>query len=102
RRWLQALFAEPAADTASTQMLAGWFATGSAGVVFLPATPTPPTRTAKWELKKVREVLEVVEDGGGCIASGQPSPTSPNLPTLHNLLCLWIHNSTSCGRARQW
>src|SRR6266550_700323 len=36
RRWLQAVFAEPAAETGSTQMLAGWFATGSAGVVFLP------------------------------------------------------------------
>src|SRR5256712_8055848 len=34
RRWMQAVFAEPAADTVSTQMLAGWFATGSAGVVF--------------------------------------------------------------------
>src|SRR2546429_3824061 len=27
RRWLQAVFAEPAAETGSTQMLAGWFAT---------------------------------------------------------------------------
>src|SRR2546430_463237 len=36
RRWLQAVFAEPAGETASNQMLAGWFATGSAGVLFLP------------------------------------------------------------------
>jgi hypothetical protein len=36
RRWLQALFAEPAGETSSTQMLAGWFATGGAGVLFLP------------------------------------------------------------------
>jgi len=37
---LQAVFAEPAGETSSktssTQMLAGWFATGSAGVLFLP------------------------------------------------------------------
>src|SRR5213078_4185729 len=29
RRWLQAVFTEPAGETTSTQMLAGWFATGS-------------------------------------------------------------------------
>ena len=42
RRWLQAVFAEPAAETGSTQMLAGWFATGSAGVVFLPRRAHDP------------------------------------------------------------
>src|SRR6266705_2932236 len=42
RRWLQAVFAEPAAETGSTQMLAGWFATGSAGVVFLPRRADDP------------------------------------------------------------
>jgi len=36
RRWLQAVFAEPAGETESTRMLAGWFATGGAGVLFLP------------------------------------------------------------------
>ena len=36
RRWLQAVFAGPAGETGSTQMLAGWFATGGAGVLFLP------------------------------------------------------------------
>jgi len=39
---------------------------------------------------------------------GQPPPTSTNLPILHNLLFVHnlpfvlIHNSTSCGWARQW
>jgi hypothetical protein len=36
RRWLQAVFAEPAVETGSTRMLTGWFATGGAGVLFLP------------------------------------------------------------------
>src|SRR5947209_4994644 len=36
RRWLQAVFAEPAGETGSTRMLTGWFATGGAGVLFLP------------------------------------------------------------------
>jgi len=36
RRWLQAVFAGPAGETGSTRMLAGWFATGGAGVLFLP------------------------------------------------------------------
>src|SRR5437867_9410011 len=36
RRWLQAVFTEPPGENSSTQMLAGWFATGSAGVVVLP------------------------------------------------------------------
>src|SRR5690348_1031626 len=35
RRWLQAMFAEPL-NGRSTQLLAGWFATGGAGVLFLP------------------------------------------------------------------
>jgi hypothetical protein len=35
RRWLQAMFAEPLTGR-STQLLAGWFATGGAGVLFLP------------------------------------------------------------------
>ena len=42
RRWLQAVFAEPAGETSSTQMLAGWFATGSAGVLFLPRHAEDP------------------------------------------------------------
>src|SRR5436853_984590 len=39
RRWLQALFSEPLGAARSTQLLAGWFATGGAGVLFLPAQP---------------------------------------------------------------
>jgi hypothetical protein len=39
RRWLQTLFSEPAGEAASTQLLAGWFATGGAGVLFLPPRP---------------------------------------------------------------
>src|SRR6266436_3923653 len=42
RRWLQAIFAEPAGETSSTQMLGGWFATGSAGVLFLPRHADDP------------------------------------------------------------
>jgi len=38
RRWMQALFAEPGAS-AATQMLAGWFATGGGGCLFLPTQP---------------------------------------------------------------
>jgi hypothetical protein len=41
RRWMQALFAEPGA-TAATQLLAGWFATGGAGCLFLPTQPGGP------------------------------------------------------------
>ncbi|MGH7529251.1 MAG: hypothetical protein ACREMN_02620 [Gemmatimonadales bacterium] len=41
RRWTQALFAEPSADR-STQLLAGWFATGGAGYLFLPPQPGEP------------------------------------------------------------
>ena len=42
RRWLQALFTEPPGETSSTQMLAGWFATGGTGVLFLPRQPNGP------------------------------------------------------------
>ena len=42
RRWLQTLFTEPPGETSSTQMLAGWFATGGAGVLFLPRQPDAP------------------------------------------------------------
>jgi len=43
RRWLQAVFAEPAGgEDASTQMLAGWFATSGTGVLFLPRQPDAP------------------------------------------------------------
>ncbi len=41
RRWMQALFAEPGA-AAATQLLAGWFATGGAGCLFLPTQPGGP------------------------------------------------------------
>jgi hypothetical protein len=39
RRWLQAVFSEPAGGSAGTQLVAGWFATGGAGVLFLPPRP---------------------------------------------------------------
>src|SRR5258708_27732331 len=39
RRWLQTLFSEPAGEASSTQLLAGWFATGGAGVLVLPPRP---------------------------------------------------------------
>ena len=42
RRWLQTLFTEPPGETSSTQMLAGWFATGGAGVLFLPRQADAP------------------------------------------------------------
>lgn len=38
RRWLRALFSEPA-ETRSTQMLGGWFAAAGAGCLFLPQHP---------------------------------------------------------------
>jgi hypothetical protein len=41
RRWLQTLFSEPLTGR-STQLLAGWFATGGAGVLFLPRQPDEP------------------------------------------------------------
>lgn len=41
RRWMQTLFAEPGA-AAATQMLAGWFATGGAGCLFLPTQAGMP------------------------------------------------------------
>lgn len=42
RRWLQALFNAPAGATHSTQLLAGWFATGGAGGLFLPPHADEP------------------------------------------------------------
>ena len=42
RRWLQVLFSEPLGAARSTQLLTGWFATGGAGVLFLPAHPGAP------------------------------------------------------------
>jgi len=41
RRWIQALFAEPGTVT-STRLLAGWFATGGAGCLFLPSQTDEP------------------------------------------------------------
>lgn len=41
RRWMEVLFAEPATGR-STQLLAGWFATGGAGYLFLPLHPGGP------------------------------------------------------------
>lgn len=41
RRWLRALFAEPLGK-GSTQLAAGWFATGGCGCLFLPAQPGAP------------------------------------------------------------
>lgn len=41
RRWTQTLFAEPAGGR-STQLLAGWFATGGAGYLFVPPLPGEP------------------------------------------------------------
>jgi hypothetical protein len=42
RRWLQALFSAPLGASGSTQLVAGWFATGGAGVLFLPPHPDEP------------------------------------------------------------
>jgi hypothetical protein len=42
RRWTQALFAEPAAGRGATHLLAGWFATGGAGFLFLPTHAGDP------------------------------------------------------------
>jgi len=42
RRWLQVLFSEPFPGDASTQLLAGWFATAGAGVLFIPPHPDEP------------------------------------------------------------
>src|SRR2546426_195809 len=42
RRWLQALFSEPLGAARSTQLLTGWFATGGAGGLFVPAQPGAP------------------------------------------------------------
>ncbi len=41
RRWTQALFAESVTGS-STQLLAGWFATGGAGFLFVPPQPSDP------------------------------------------------------------
>ena len=41
RRWMKVLFAEPLSGR-STQLLAGWFATGGAGYLFLPPRPGEP------------------------------------------------------------
>ena len=41
RRWTRALFAEPAGGR-STELLAGWFATGGAGYLFVPPHPGDP------------------------------------------------------------
>ena len=43
RRWLRALFCEPA-DPHSTQLLAGWFAAGGAGYLFLSPHSDEPYR----------------------------------------------------------
>jgi hypothetical protein len=42
RRWLEALFTEPAGGARATQLLAGWFATSGAGVLFVPPHPAEP------------------------------------------------------------
>ena len=45
RRWTQLLFAEPIAGGGgerATQLLAGWFATGGAGFLFVPPQPNDP------------------------------------------------------------
>src|SRR2546429_281827 len=43
RRWLQVLFSEPVGAGRSTQLLAGWFATGGAGVQLVPPHPGAPS-----------------------------------------------------------
>lgn len=42
RRWLQTLFSAPAGGAQSTQLLAGWFATGGGGALFLPPLSREP------------------------------------------------------------
>jgi hypothetical protein len=42
RRWTEVLFAEPGATRHTSQLLAGWFATGSAGYLFLAPQPGGP------------------------------------------------------------
>ncbi|HVH09726.1 MAG TPA: hypothetical protein VM736_08010 [Gemmatimonadales bacterium] len=42
RRWLQTLFSAPAGGAQSTQLLAGWFATGGGGALFLPPLAREP------------------------------------------------------------
>src|SRR3989454_2672363 len=43
RRWLRALFSEPV-EAGSSQLVAGWFAAGGAGYLFLPPHPDEPYR----------------------------------------------------------
>src|SRR5438046_1990732 len=40
--WTVAVVTEPPGESSSTQMLAGWFATGGTGVLFLPRQPNGP------------------------------------------------------------
>lgn len=47
KRWTQALFAQPAATGRSTQLLAGWFAVGGAGLLFLPLRAGEPYHYAE-------------------------------------------------------
>jgi hypothetical protein len=42
RRWTQELFADGGAAIQSTQLLAGWWATGGAGFLFIPPQPNDP------------------------------------------------------------
>src|SRR6266550_1920588 len=73
---------------------------------------TPPYRRGlhvlrSWPrgLKPSREVVEgreVVEDGGGRSAPNTTSPILPQPPEPPQTCFLLIHNSTSCGWARQW
>jgi hypothetical protein len=46
RRWMRALFSEPA-EQHSAQLLAGWFAAAGAGHLFLPPHPDEPYRYAE-------------------------------------------------------
>ncbi|MGH7700822.1 MAG: hypothetical protein ACREMJ_09955 [Gemmatimonadales bacterium] len=46
KRWTQALFAQPAAS-GSTQLLAGWFAVGGGGFLFLPSRAGEPYHYAE-------------------------------------------------------
>lgn len=47
KRWTQALFAQTAATGRSTQLLAGWFAVGGAGFLFLPLRAGEPYHYAE-------------------------------------------------------
>src|SRR2546425_1330267 len=59
---------------------------------------TPPYRRGLHVLRSWAGRLEASPEVGG----GPPPPASTNLPNLHNLPFVLIHNSTSCGWARQW